>query len=195
VALDPSGTLLLAIDATGTGFVVWQRTPGQGWLRSPSSAFDQMLAPNATPGTTVSEPVFGASGDSFFFLLTPPADSDATVDATAPAPPPTLYESRLSGTGGTWGPGVAVTNAELTSADAAHRRRPTGSSSDDRTLFFYDEVVNVERAAWRSDPASPFTHFEDVPAAPEAAPNAGCSLLYFRGTNPSAGTQGINVAM
>jgi hypothetical protein len=90
---------------------------------------------------------------------------------------------------------VAVTNPELTSVDPTHRRRPTGASSDDRTLFFYDEVGNVERAAWRSDPSAPFTHFEDIPAAPEAAPNAGCSLLYFRGTNPSAGTQGINVAM
>jgi hypothetical protein len=88
-----------------------------------------------------------------------------------------------------------MTNPELTSADPTHRRRPTGASSDDRTLFFYDEVGNVERAAWRSDPSSPFTHFEDIPAAPEAAPNAGCSLLYFRGTNPSTGMQGINVAM
>jgi len=194
VALDSSGSLLLAIDATGSAFVVWERTPGLSWFLSPSSAFDQMLAPNATPGTTVSEPVFAASGDSFFFLLTLPADSDAGVDATAPAPAPTLYESRRTGTGA-WGPGVAVTNPELTSADAAHRRRPTGASSDDRTLFFYDEVGNVERTAWRSDPSSPFAHFEDVPAAPEAAPNAGCSLLYYRGTNPGSGTQGINIAM
>jgi len=199
VALDSSGNLLLAIDASGAGFVVWQRSArGEAWTQSPASAFDQMLAPDAGPGATFSEPAFGSSGDTFFYLLTSPgADAgadEAGADAAVPVPPPVLYESRRNAATGSWGPGVPITNQQLRSLDAAHRRRPTGASSDDRTLFFFDEATQTQRAGWRNDPSSPFIHFEDVPGAPEAAPNTGCSLLYFRSVNPEAGTEGVGTA-
>jgi hypothetical protein len=189
VALDATGTMAVGVDASGTGLVVWQRPAwGQAWTLGSAAPFDPILVAYAGSGITLSEPMFGASGDAFFYLVTP----NGGVDATAPAP--VLYESRLDATSGTWGVGVAISVAELTSSGPTAVRRPTGASSDDRTLFYFDGATLEERAAWRSDPSSPFTHFEDVAAAPEAAPNAGCSTLYIRGTNPEAGTAGINTA-
>jgi len=187
-ALDSTGTLLLAVDSTGVDFVVWQRSAwGQAWTMGSPSAFAQVVPSDAAPGSTVSEPMFGASGVSFFFLLTPGGGGDASTAM------PVLYESPWDAASSAWGPGVAITQAELSST-ATQLRRPTGASTDDLTLFFFDEVALVERAAWRADPSSPFIHFEDVPAAPDAAPNGGCALLYYRGTDPRAGTQGVNTA-
>jgi hypothetical protein len=81
----------------------------------------------------------------------------------------------------------APLNAEFESVDATHRRAPTGSSSDGRTLFFFDDVAGLERAAWRESPAVPFALFRDVGPFPEAAPSARCDSLYYRGQD-AAGT-------
>jgi hypothetical protein len=56
---------------------------------------------------------------------------------------------------------------------------------DGLTLFFYDEVNQVERAAWRASPTAPFTLFEDIGDFPDAAPNFRCDILYYGGTDGS----------
>ncbi|HLK41184.1 MAG TPA: hypothetical protein VKU41_30745 [Polyangiaceae bacterium] len=217
VGVAPSGTDFVVLRRVNTTDVLWFDTPPptDGAPAPPYNApFDAIRTAALQAGATVSEPVLSASGEAFFYLQTPSAlptpdggddGGDATtadasneassgVEAAAPVPvptgPPVLYESRWNAGAMQWAAGVAVTVTELQSTDATHRRRPTGASADDLTLFFYDEVANVQRAAWRADVGAPFTHFEDVPGAPEAAPNAGCSALYYRGQG-DAGTQGV----
>jgi hypothetical protein len=219
LALDPSGTLLAGVAPNETDFVVLRRpsTAGVIWKSAAPDAFARITTAAQQAGAGISEPVLGASGDVFFYLLTPggargggdagdagddagDAGDDAGDAGDGDAAlahgdgPSTLYEARWDATSMQWNAGVALTNPELASADGTHRRRPTGASSDDRTLFFFDEVTGVERAAWRDAPALPFTHFEDLPATPEAAPNADCSVLYFRGQSLDAGTQGVTSA-
>ncbi len=181
-ALDASGNLLALVDADGTDFVVFERPSAAGaWAPGSAAPFAAVTAAAVQAGAAVSEPVFGASGRTFFFLL------------TAAAGVPSLYESRWDPQAMQWTAGAALPNPELAS-DANASRRPTGASSDDRTLFFYDEAAGAQRAAWRDDPSSPFTTFADVSAAPEAAPNAGCSTLYFQLDSVDAGGPGVFVA-
>jgi hypothetical protein len=120
-------------------------------------------------GGTISEPVLGGDGESLFFLIELPDQA------------PILYESKWSYADNVWGIAAGFRNQELQSVDASHRRRPTGGSSDGLTLFFYDEVNQVERGGWRESPTTPFIHFEDIGAFPDAAPNFRCDLLYYTG--------------
>jgi hypothetical protein len=93
-----------------------------------------------------------------------------------------VYESQWDAGKAAWAVGVELRVTELASTDATHRRRPTGASADDLTLFFFDEVAGVQRAAWRDTPSAMFSQFADIAVAPEAAPNLDCADLYFQGT-------------
>lgn len=63
--------------------------------------------------------------------------------------------------------------------------RPTGMSNDLRTLFFYDELKKIERAAFRAGPGCAFTTVVDVGNLPGAMPNADCTALYYADPNAS----------
>jgi hypothetical protein len=134
----------------------------------------------AESGGTFSEPVVSADSKSLFYLLALPNNL------------PALYESPWDSAQKAWATGTALPNAEFAISAASGLRRATGASSDDRTLFFYDEQLGHERAAWRSSPTSPFDMFGEVPSAPEAAPIEDCSVLYFHGTDASG--QGLFTA-
>jgi hypothetical protein len=115
-----------------------------------------------------SEPVIGGNALSLFFMFSAGGGVAQVV------------ESRWDGVAGEWLPANPFSNAELTS-DAQHRKRPTGASTDGRTLFFFDESAGHERGAWRNSPTSPFNLFQDVAVAPEASPNRFCGALYYQG--------------
>jgi len=173
-ALDSTGTLVFGVGgALGLDPQIWQRTdPQSPWQLSsaPTTPFDAIIGAVSQSGWTWSEPAFGASGDRLFYI----------VDRGQPY----VYESQWDAQSASWTAGVQLPNPEFMGPSPSVRRRPTGASSDDRTLFFFDEVSGVERAAWRTDPSQPFSYFEDIPAAPEAAPNLDCSALYFIGGGP-----------
>jgi hypothetical protein len=88
-----------------------------------------------------------------------------------------------------------VSNPQLSSVDSTHRRRPTGVSSDDRTLFFFDEVSGKERAAWREAPSAAFGVFGDLSVAPEGAPDEACRVLYYQGMDADAGVPNTFTAL
>jgi hypothetical protein len=181
-ALDAAGNQIVLVAPNGTDLVVLARPSARGmWASGSSAAFAAVSAAAVQAGAKVFEPALGSSGRSFFYLLVPPTGVAA------------LYESTWDAQNGRFGAGTAAPNTELAS-DASHWRRPTGVSSDDRTLFFFDESVRKQRAAWRTAPGSPFTTFVDVPAAPEAAPNAACSVLYLQSPGGDAGSPGISSA-
>jgi hypothetical protein len=183
VALAPSGDQAMVVGASGVDFLVYERTGGgSAWMAGSAAPFAAVRAAVVQMNATVWEPVLGSS--SFFYLVVP---------ATGASGPPVLYESTYDTQSQKWNAGVALPNPEFASPDASTLRRPTGVSADGQTLFFFDEVSGIERAAWRSSPTAPFDHFEDVPVAPEATPNGDCSVLYYQATT-SDGTSGLALA-
>jgi hypothetical protein len=111
----------------------------------------------------------GSDKRSLFFMVTPPGRS------------PIFYESVWDTVQRSWGLPAILTNAELQTTSAGKRRRPTGTSADGLTLFYFDEAVNLQRAAWRDAPAMPFRLFTDIGSFPEAATSARCDTLYYQG--------------
>jgi hypothetical protein len=183
VALDFTGTLVLAVSADRSQLVEIGRDPGgTTWTAENPTDLAQVNALSTNGGGALSQPVFGGDGKTLFFLW------------AAPNKPPGLVAAVFNAQLHLWEPSGTAMNPELASTDATHRRRPTGASSDGRTLFFYDEVMGKERAAWRDSITSPFTQFADVGPIPEAAPNYMCNRLYFQGTDPDAGGAGLDYA-
>ncbi len=169
-ALDHNGLVLVL--AVGTSFAEYTRTgraaPWTGPTPGPFTAVNSWLG---QVGGTVSEPVFGGSGNSFFFLRTPSSGA------------PELYESSWDGGAMAWATPSAHAEPELASSDTNHRVRPTGAGYDDRTLFVYDETRGVERTATRAKSTGTFAAFDDLGPYPDAVPNITCSFLYYRGVD------------
>jgi hypothetical protein len=184
VALGGSGLKLIATLADGSSFVTFVRTAvGGTWAQSLGNEFAVVAAMIAESGGAMSDPVLSTGGGSLFYLLT---------IGTAVGANPILYESTWDTTTKQWNNGTPLPNAEFAITTPSQRRRPTGASVDDRTLFFYDEVGAKERAAWRASPTAPFDTFVDLPQAPEAAPNANCDPLFFYGMDTAG--QGLFTA-
>jgi hypothetical protein len=178
--LDSTGTVVLAAPERGSA-LIWQRSDAQQpWQLSTSTTtpFDPIFNAVALLNATWSEPAFGASGDRLFYMATPASGA------------PVMYESTWDSANSNWAAGTPLTETELASVDATHLRRPTGASADDLTLFYFDEVAGVESAAWRVSTTQPFSHFETIPVAPEAAPSADCTTLYFESGEQDGGEDG-----
>jgi hypothetical protein len=179
VALSPTGTQIIAVSADRKSFIEIDRsTIGGTWTVGSSAAFANIVAllDEQPPGSGFAEPVIAADNQTFFFV--------ATIGNAVPF----IYESRFNTTIEGWAGPNALSETELRASDAAHRRRPTGASADRRTLFFYDEVNGVERAAWRDNPDAMFTLFVDETGFNEGAPNATCQTLYYQGAGPAVFT-------
>jgi hypothetical protein len=123
-------------------------------------------------GALASDPVLSADKRSFYFVMTPPGRSS------------TFYESVWDSLQRSWGLPASLPNPELQPTDAGKRRRPTGTSSDSLTLFFFDESTNLQRAAWRNAPDAPFDLFKDLGAFAEAVPSLRCDTLYHQAEDP-----------
>jgi hypothetical protein len=166
VALDPTGTLLIAVQADQSTLVAFGLDGDAGmWSTLGTAQFANLSAGAMDTGKAFSTPVLGADGRSLYYVLAPQADA-------SPQDAPRLYESTWDETAQKWGNGVW--HSEFTKA------LPTGASLDGRTLFFFDQTQNIERGGWRDSAQAPFVEFHDVGMLPEAAPNLLCDTLYFR---------------
>jgi hypothetical protein len=170
-AMSPTGLLVLAVAKDRGSLIEFTRDSRSDPFVQADTGHLGGLANVFEGGALISEPVLGADRESLFFLIEPPGQV------------PLLYESKWSSADNAWAVPSDFRNSELQSEDATHRRRPTGASSDGLTLFFYDEVNQVERAGWRESPTTPFIWFEDIGEFPDAAPNFRCDLLYYGGTD------------
>jgi hypothetical protein len=73
-----------------------------------------------------------------------------------------------------------------TEGTAEAMRGPTSFSSDGLTLFFYDQVRGISRAAYRTSLSEPFEYFVDIPSGGELFVNEDCSRA-FSGNPSGAG--------
>jgi hypothetical protein len=89
-----------------------------------------------------------------------------------------------------WSQGRDLLETQFSAPDlSGTRRRPTGISADDLTLFYYDMTTSTEIAAFRSDPLvnNTYTTFVTLGAAYEnAMPTTSCTRIYFCSASGSA---------
>lgn len=115
----------------------------------------------------IGDPVLAADGKQMFFSVWNKGDRD------------TVAVSDLFGA--SWSlPTILVD--PLFQDQGGLRRHPTGLSKDGRTLFFWDETDNKEKAVWRATGTSFDTAFSglvDYGDKKGARPNAACDRIYF----------------
>lgn len=171
VALSSDGRALTVVRSDRLGFGVATRATRTDDFGNVSETPYARVNPSALDdppsGVVVGDPVVGGADRLFFFTVVEPA---ATHVIRAAARDPVQDPA--------WGPFDYVLETAL-EATADGVRRPTGLSSDGRTLFFWDETISIERAAWRDAVSAPFSSFRDLGARRDAAPNASCSHLYY----------------
>ncbi len=168
VGISYKGTSILI--ASGATLVAYARAfTGSPWTGPTEATLETVNAWLREAAGAVSDPVFGSSGQTLFFLR---STSTGSYD---------LCEAAWDDGAGAWA--RPVVRSSMISADALHRKRPTGVSWDDLTLFFWDDGRGIERAAVRSSETHEFSGFRDVGNYPEAAPNQGCTLLFYQGSD------------
>jgi hypothetical protein len=180
VALSADGLTLIGVTTDRSTFAQLKRGSRSATFGgAPDTApfkFLNMLQGGSEDGSIpdgngqVFDPVLSADGKVFYFTLLAGvvetiAESTKFGGTTYPAP------RTLKGTD------FASVNGKV--------RRPTGLSVDGRTLFFWDESTNKERAAFRESATFPgktdYASFVDLGAYPGAQPTSNCGRIYFEG--------------
>jgi hypothetical protein len=168
-ALSADGQRIVVVRADRKGFAEYTRTGVFGsFTSSPSEASFMTL--NGLGGMLLSSAYFGdpmlSSDDKTFYYSRYDGRSPNTVFAGSR----TALEA--------WPAGSPVAGAPLIGG-CSRRRRPTGISSDDLTLFYWDEFSGTERATFRPSVGAPFVGVVDLGSRDRAQPNASCQRLYY----------------
>jgi hypothetical protein len=169
VALSADGLRLGVVRGDRRGFVEFTRPDrSAAFTEQGEGTFANVnqLADAFTTGMAFGDPVLAPDDHHFFFSIY--GGSEAV----------TLQATMRVFAGESWGMPVGLDGPEL-EVQGTHRRRATGVSPDNLTLFFWDEVTGTERAGYRGDGFSTFTVFVDLGDRAGAAPNAACDALYY----------------
>jgi len=180
LAVSPDGLRVVA-QATDTSFFALTRgARGSAFNSVPSTTEFADVNSDLTMGETVVElgdPVVGQKDQTFYYSRYP---------VTASVGLPTVVESSRVGSA-PWADGVSVDGTSLLEVAGGRRRRPTGVSSDDLTLFYWDQVSGMEMMVWRSTLSGAFANATSIGARAGAQPNAACTALYYSAAS-AAGT-------
>jgi hypothetical protein len=85
----------------------------------------------------------------------------------------TIHESTFP-----WNTGNSVLGADLIS-EGNYRRVPTGATNDGFTLFYWDQVDDQQKVAFRAVDGGTFDYIEQLGDRRGAQPNGDCSRLYY----------------
>ena len=182
-ALSPDGLELVVVSSDARGLTALVR-PSRGEpfaTAAPGSQAELALSPlNATLGTmaadvTVADPVLSSSGNLLLYSGVAPEGA-------------TMHAATRDGKG-VFAAGVALPDCELRTHGHGKSRRPTGMSADGLTLFYFDEVRDSARQAFRASPAAPFSVFVDLGPRIGVQTNAACDAIYS--SHSTAGTTEI----
>lgn len=172
VALSPDGLRLIVVNADGKGFSELTRSsraqPAQAFGAASTGSFSNLDATVLSAGQSYGDPVLSADDTVFFYSVYGGAGQTQTI-----------FRSARLLAGEAWSDGAPLQASSALAAQGALRRRPTGISADKQTLFFWDEVSGIERAAWLNDSTGAFDTFVDLGTRSMAAPNQACSRLYY----------------
>jgi len=182
-ALSPDGLALVVISSDARSLVALVR-PSRGEAfatAAPGSQAELALAPlNAAFGAmaadvTVADPVLSSSGNILLYSV-------VAADGA------TMHSATRDGKG-VFAAGVGLPDCELRTHGHGKSRRPTGMSADGLTLFYFDEVRDSARQAFRASLAAPFSVFVDLGPRIGVQANAACDALYS--SHSTAGTTEI----
>jgi hypothetical protein len=186
VAMTQDGLRLGVLWANRLGFAEFAREQrGAPFTEQVGGTFDLLNALGATftGAMAFGDPVIG-NQETFFYSIYGGIDADGGVL------PVTIHSAVPSAPGNEWLDSTTYSTPSLT-AQAGGRRMPTGISADGQTLFFWDQVTGIERAAYRpmgfdSKGSDDFEYAVDVGPMPAAAPNTACNALYYAGAPPTS---------
>ncbi len=176
VAISPDGLRLIVVNADAQGFSELTRTTRTGAFGvAATGSFSNLDAAGVlSAGQSYGDPVLSADDTVFFYSVYGASGQTQTIFRSARLLP-----------GEAWSDGAPV-QASAFNAQGALRRRPSGISADKQTLFFWDDVSSMERAAWINDSTGVFDTFVDLGARSMAAPNQACSRLYYSAQGASS---------
>jgi hypothetical protein len=183
-SLSYDGLRLVVVNADGQGFselVRSGRTPDDAFGAPAVGSYSNLdTAGVLAAGQSYGDPVLAADDNVFYYSVYGGGQTT------------TLFRTARLLTGEAWQVGTPLTASTGLAAQGSLRRRPTGISSDDQTLFFWDEVLGMERAAWIDHSTGAYDVFVDLGARSMAAPNTACSQLYY--SSPGTGSIDLFVA-
>jgi hypothetical protein len=175
-ALSPDGLRLVVVNSDGQGFSELTRTsqlsPGNTFGAPGVGTYGNLNGILAA-GESYGDPVLSADDHTFYYSV-----YGGSLTAT-------IFRTSRLFAGDSWPAGAALPASSGLAAQGSLRRRPTGISSDDQTLFFFDEVMGTERAAWISESTGAYDMFVDLGIRTMAAPNTACSTLYYSAAGAS----------
>ncbi len=181
-ALSPDGLRLVVVNADGQGFSELTRSSRAGGTfgAAATGSYSNLDAEVLSAGQSFGDPLLSADDTVFYYSVYGGAGQTQTI-----------YRSARLLAGEAWEVGAALQPSASLAAQGTLRRRPTGISSDKQTLFFWDEVgaeagSGTERAGWIDETTGVFNTFVDLGMRSMAAPNAGCSRLYYSAQGASS---------
>jgi hypothetical protein len=172
VALSADGLRLVVVNADGQGFSELTRTSRMGsgsTFGAPATgSYTNLNSATLMPGQSYGDPVLSADDNAFYYSIYGGTGQTQTI-----------YRSARLLPGDAWPDGALLLPSTGLAAQGALRRRPTAISSDEQTLFVWDEVMGTERAAWIDESTGAFDVFVDLGFRSMAGPNAACTELYY----------------
>jgi hypothetical protein len=188
VALSADGLRLVVVNADGQGFSqIARATRGDAFdpnaALATAAGYDNFAGVLA-PGQSYGDPVLAASDTAFFYSVYGGGADGGQADAGAP----TIFRAARLRPTDAWPAGAPLASSTGLLPQGALRRRPTGLSSDQQTLFFWDEITGSERAAWMDAQSATgaFDSFVDLGTRSLAVPSASCGTLYFSAQGASS---------
>jgi hypothetical protein len=182
VSLSSDGLRLVVVDADAQGFSELVRAsraaPGNAFGAPAVGSYANLDTPGTlAAGQSYGDPVLAADDSAFYYSVY--GGGQVT----------TIFRATRLVSGDTWQVGSPLTSSTGLAAQGSLRRRPTGISSDEQTLFFWDEVQGIERAAWIDESTGAFDLFVDLGPRSMAVPDSMCSRLYYS----SPGSASVNL--
>lgn len=183
IALSADGLRLVVVLPDRKGFTEYARNDAEEPFTTPPSdtQFDVLntqISHYLPPGAQCGDPVFSADDLTFYFSVY--GVDDTSGDYGGYVSDHTIYSStRIPYV--SWPAAEALQGAPI-EAHCEARRRPTGISSDQLTLFYWDELSGSARAAFRPSIDEPFSGAVELGDRAFAQPSPDCTTLYYSGS-------------
>jgi hypothetical protein len=189
MALSVDGLRLIVVLPDRKGFTEYVRDTVDDPFTTPpaETQFTQLntqISHYLPPGALCADPVLSADDLTFYFSVYGVEDVSGNYGGYVDSH--TIYSSTRTPFV-SW-PQAAAVMGEAIEAHCSARRRPSGISSDQLTLFYWDELSGSTRAAFRSSIDAPFDTAVELGNRPFAQPNPDCTMLYYSGTDGAADT-------
>jgi hypothetical protein len=180
VALSPDGLTMIVVETSRNSLAQTTRgSRGSAFSSTLDLAPYASLDPLSQEGDAGTSPTHGLFADPMLS-----EDGQFLYYSQTGVFTLTMHESyRKTGDTSPWGQGRNLLESQLSAPDTSGVHMiPTGMSSDDLTLFYWDGVAKTEKAAFRDNATKNNTFKQFLTLGPtfrNAAPVGSCGRIYF----------------